>query len=286
MVTISEEEIVKKFTDERWLKTTFKLKQVELWQDVFFDANNRRIADIVGIGYDNNVYAFEVKKEGFDIGAAFDQVCAYTKGANFVYCVLHESSVSPASKAMLAKTNIGLIVFNLEKGVIKAEKLLDSVDHKGQYVQKTRDGLVEKQESPECFIFPSKNKNWLPKLWKKAGMASNSDVIKWGYDAKRLPPKGSIIIFSSGGELLGQGIVANSRQTTEEERKQGSHKMMMTLWTKSILEYPQPVGISEVKEHISSIRNKDLRGANLAIRYLPISFSEGQKIVQKALEHL
>ncbi len=288
MVKPSEKQIVTKLRDERWLKSAFKLKRLESYQNVYRGENDSREADLVGIDYNGNVYAFEVKKEKGDIGSAFDQASAYCQGANFVYCVLEEKSVSSTSMKTLKKTGIGLILFQLEKGSPTEIKIvIGSRDHRGQFVERTLDAMTEKIATPECFVFPSSYPEWLPKLWRDSARASEKKLTYWGYDAKVLPPSGSIIIFSSGGAFVGQGIAVESRNTTADERRKGDkHLRRLVLWRKSILKYPRKVPIGEVKDGIEAIRNRDLRGANLAIKYRAISLSEGQKVVSKALNVL
>lgn len=291
LVNLSEEQIVTRLRDERWLKSEFKLKRLESYQNVYHSNNDSREADLVGIDYSNNVYAFEVKKEKRDIGTGFDQVSAYCQGADFVYCVLEEKSVSRPSMEMLRKTGIGLILYRLEKGnLTEIRREIESRNHIGRFAKRTKDSMTEKVATPECFVFPtSKDRGYeyLRSLWKNSARASEDKLADWYYDGTVLPPSGSIIIFSSGGAFVGQGIAIESRSTTADDRRKGCRwKRLLILWRKSILKYPRKVPIAEVKDGIGIIRNRDLKRANLVLKYRAISLSEGQKIVSKALNVL
>lgn len=97
---------------------------------MYVDSGLSKQADLVGVDYNNRVYAFEVKKEGNDAGVAFDQVSAYCRGANFVYCVLDEKSVSKPSVEKLKKTGIGLLTYEIQQGkLLKPTVKIDSIDH-------------------------------------------------------------------------------------------------------------------------------------------------------------
>nr|MDO8100091.1 hypothetical protein [Candidatus Njordarchaeota archaeon] len=290
MVKPSEDQVVQMLEEERWLRREFSLKRLESYQNVYrgSGSDDYREADLVGIDYDNNVYAFEVKTKGLDIGSAFDQVSAYSQGANFVYCVLEEKSVSEESKKTLKKTGIGLIVYQLEKGSpTEIKRIIESIDHKGSFVERTRNSMTEEVATPKCYVFPSADPQWLPKKWRENDLASGKKPVKWYYDAKLLPPTGSIIIFSSKGYFVGQGTVIESRNTAADDRKEGyKWSRLLVFWGKSFLKYPRKVPIAEVKDSIHAIRNKDLRMANYQIKYKPISSLEAQKIVSKALNVL
>jgi hypothetical protein len=198
---------------------------------------------------------------------------------------LEEKSASEASKKMLKKTGIGLILFRLEKGrPSRIRTDFGSRNHKGEFAERTRESMTGGISVPECFVFPSAEPEWLSKFWKINFQPS--EVFEWGYNAKVLPASGSMIIFSSGGAFIGQGIAIGSRNTTRDERKKGSKERFLLLWGKSILKYPREVPIAEVKDSIDLVRNRSLRGANLAIKYRAISLSEGQKVVAKALDVL
>jgi hypothetical protein len=198
MVKPLEDPVVARLKDERWLKTELKLKRLEPYQNVYYSPSDSREADLVGMDYNNKVYAFEVKRKGRKIGDAFDQASAYSQGANFVYCVLEEKSVNEESVKTLKKTGIGLIVYHLEKGSpTEIRTVIESKDHRGPFVERTRKSMTKKVPTPGCYVFPSAYSEWLPKLWRNSAHASEKKVIYWGYRAKVLPPRGSIIIFSS-----------------------------------------------------------------------------------------
>lgn len=188
MASLNEEKIVRKLKDERWLYNILKLKQLDSWRDVYINSEDSRKADLVGVGRDGKIYAFEVKSGGSNVGSAYDQVCDYCMGANFVYCVLSEESVSNPSKEKLKKTGIGLLLYAIRKGQLMKPWLeIDSEDHKGPFSKNTRDALSEEFDQPKCYIFPVDDVDWIEK--NVFQLAKKTKFVDYGYSAKKLPSK-------------------------------------------------------------------------------------------------
>lgn len=279
---ISEDIIVSRLEKERWLHHGFKLKQLSAWKNVYFDAGQTKEADLVGVDYTNNVYAFEVKKEVNDIGAAFDQVCAYCYGANFVYAILEEKSGSKRSVEKFKKTGIGLLTYEIRKGKIsKPTTKLVSVDHKGRFLGKTRSALPEVVDDPRCYIFPLESPN---KIRRILHPSPKTRLVEYGYNAKRHLPSGSIVAFCSQNSIIGQGTVVRSRRTSKEQGIKESR--VVFLWADSTFEYPHHVPLDEIKSQISSLQRHSGRALTMTVRRYPrMSFNECQLVVQKALEN-
>ena len=283
MVKIGEERIVTKLQTERWLHDIFKLKRLSSWRNVYTDSGLTKEADLVGVDYDNSVYAFEVKKEGRDVGSAFDQTAAYCYGANFVYCILEERSVSKASVEKIQKTGIGLLTYEIQKGkILKPTVKIYSMDHKGPFLEKTRSALPEERGRPVCYIFPLDKPEKVKRILHPN---PKTKLIYYGYNAKRLPPKGSIIVFYSQTSFVGQGTVIKSRNTKSKDGIKESR--VAILWAKSVYEYPTHVPLSDIKDQISTLQGYEGKPLIMKIRRYPrISFNECQMIVQKALERI
>jgi len=279
---LSEEDIVRRLKNERWLYNLLKLKQLDLWQDVYVNPEDSRKADLLGIDSSGKIYAFEVKSEGSNVGAAFDQVCDYCMGANFVYCVLSKESVSAPSKEKLKRTGIGLLLYETKKGMLqKPHREIASVDHDGPFTKNTRTAISGIIGDPRCYIFPARSTNWTKKNIFRA--AKKSKFVDYDYDAKRLPTKGSIIVFYDKKQFIGQGTVFESRNATKEDKT--SYSYIASLWAETVCEYPKPVSLDAIKDQISVLHRHSGRSLIQVIRNYPtISFMECQRIMQKALE--
>ena len=282
MVVLSEEDIVRRLKDERWLYNLLKLKQLDLWQDVYVNSEDSRKADLVGMDKSGKIYAFEVKSEGSNIGSAFDQVCDYCMGANFVYCVLSKEYVSIPSKEKLKKTGIGLLLYKTRKDTLQKPHLeIASVDHNGPFIKNTRTAMSGIIGDPRCYIFPARSTDWTEKNIFKA--AKKSKFVEYDYNAKRLPSKGSIIVFYDKKQFIGQGTVFKSRHATKEDKT--SYSYIASLWAETVYKYPKPVSLDEIKDQISVLHGHSGRSLTQVIRRYPtISFTECQRIMQKALE--
>ena len=140
---LSEDDIVEQLREGRWLRDLFGLVELESRQYVAWLPEKggmltSKQADLVGVNVGGKVFSFEVKGPGHDIGSAFDQVCAYCRGSNFVYCVLYEDSVSETSLEKFRKTGIGLITYSLKGNRIDAVNLmLVSEEQGGKHVDLT-----------------------------------------------------------------------------------------------------------------------------------------------------
>ena len=282
MTALSEEKIVRRLQEERWLYNILKLKQLYPWQDVHTNSEDSRKADLVGIDRNDKIYAFEVKGEGSNVGSAFDQACDYSLGANYVYCILSEESVSNSSKEKLKKTGIGLLLYETKKGLLAKPRLeIESEDHQGPFSKNTRNALSEELDQPKCYIFPAVHTDWTER--NVFQLAEKSKFIKYDYRAKKLPPKGSIIVFYREKHFVGQGTVFESRRA--EKRDKTKYPYLAILWAKSVYKYPEEVSLDDIKDHISVLKGYSGRSLIQVIRNYPIiSANECQKIVQNALE--
>lgn len=149
---MSEAGIVSDLFESAWLRETFRLtrlkqQQAIAWLPQLGGTSTSKTADLVGVNKDDKVFAFEVKAPGNDIGSAFDQVCGYCKGANFVYCILFEGSVSETSLGKFRKTGMGLITYSLRDNSVRIwsynnrldllKLVLDFEEQKGEHRQMT-----------------------------------------------------------------------------------------------------------------------------------------------------
>jgi len=141
---LSEADIISDLLKSAWLRDTFKLIRLKIEQPIAWlpelgGTSTSKTADLVGVNKDNKIFAFEVKAPGCDIGLAFDQICGYCRGANFVYCILFEGSVSETSLEKFRKTGMGLITYSLrnDNRLNLLKLVLDSEDQKGENIQMT-----------------------------------------------------------------------------------------------------------------------------------------------------
>ena len=137
--------IISDLLERAWLRDAFKLIQLKkeraiAWLPELGGTSTSKKADLVGVNKDNKVFAFEVKPpRNGDIGSAFDQICGYCRGTNFVYCILFEGSVSETSLEKFRKTGMGLITYRLrnDNRLNSLKLVLDSEDQKGEHIQMT-----------------------------------------------------------------------------------------------------------------------------------------------------
>jgi hypothetical protein len=282
LTALSEEKIVRRLQEERWLNNLLRLKQLYLWQDVYTNSEDSRKADLVGIDRNDKVYAFEVKGEGSNVGSAFDQACDYCLGANYVYCILSGESVSNSSKEKLKKTGIGLLLYETKKGLLMKPRLeIESEDHQGVFSKNTKNALSEEPDQPHCYIFPAVHTSWIER--NVFQLAEKSKFIKYDYQAKKLPPKGSIVVFYREKHFVGQGTVYESRRAEKGDKTK--YPYLTILWAKSVHKYPKEASLDDIKDHVSVLKGYSGRSLIQVIRNYPIiSASECQRIAQKALE--
>ena len=137
---LNEDDIVRQLKEGKWLRNMFGLVELEVRQSVAWFPEKggtftSKQADLVGVNAGGKVFSFEVKGPGHGIGSAFDQVCAYCRGSNFVYCILHEGSVSETSLEKFRRTGMGLITYGLKGDRVDSIKLiLVSEDQRGKHV--------------------------------------------------------------------------------------------------------------------------------------------------------